>query len=152
MNVFLRASATILGLAVPLAATDLLAQEAAGPACLRDTSWGEVIAPYNQYMEFDVISQFDGKSIVAVEFYPLEGFYAKRFGFFLHNGACVEEAYIVGAFASVNQFTPVEDLPADAEIRFNQDLYTMTSHASLDVSTEAPSYEEARDLALELLN
>ena len=120
-------------------------------ACLRDTAWGKNIAPHAQKMEFDIIARKDDAAIVGIRFGPMTGDFAKVFGFFLYRGDCVTRAFVIGASAASNGSRSIDDLPEGEAPYFTSDYYSVVAHATLNIFKEPPTYEEARDLAMEYL-
>jgi len=148
----MRFNAPILAAALALAASPAAAQEEAAATCLRDTAWGPQIAPWDQKMAFELIREEENRAVVGIRFSPLQGAYAKLFGFFLFEGDCVTQALIVGAFASANDFRNVEELPAGTAVRYHQDYITSATQATLDVTLSPPDYGATRALALGMLH
>lgn len=121
------------------------------PKCLRDTPWGENVAPHRQKMAFELIEKRGDVSIVGIQFSPLSGKFAKVYGFFRHDGNCIVAGYVVGAFASANGFKTVNFLTRNEDIRYNQDFYTLSSQRRLTVTERAPLYETIKPRALRML-
>ncbi len=139
----------LCSLASSLIATSLSAQNL--PSCLRDTPWGENVAPHGQRMEFELIERHGETSIIGIKFTPLSGEFAKLYGFFRHNGDCVVSAYIVGAFSNANSFQSVDTLTRTEDIRYNQDYYTNSSQSRITITELAPRYDVIKPKALKLL-
>ena len=135
---------------LPLFLILLAPMATAQSVCLRDTPWGQSVAPHSQRMEFELIERDGDVAIVGIRFSPLEGEFAKLYGFFLHNGDCVVRAVVVGAFASANGARPVESIDG-GPVLYNTDFFADQDQLRIALSEDPPSYESARERALRLL-
>jgi len=134
-----------------LAALLAAAVPAHAGTCLRDTSWGPQVAPWDQKMSLEPVWRLGGRALVAIRFNPLRGDYAKVYGFFLYDGTCVTKAITVGAFAAANGGRAVDDLPPGAPLLYHEDYFAADRHRTLEVSQDPPDFETVKAQAVDLL-
>jgi len=113
-----------------------------------DESWAAYLSPGPQTFERrEIIAIAPDRNIIAIEFGPLAGDFAKVFMFLEDNGTCYTRVVFVGSYAFTNDMA----LELGRERVYHIDLYEFESHSTLDMRNAPPSYEEARALALNAL-
>jgi hypothetical protein len=140
------------------AAVISLAAPAAGPAaaqgrpegCLIEI-WPDFLGPGPQEHKLRETLATDAGEIFAIEFGPLAGEYAKVFLFFLVYGDCERKVFLVGTFNYQTELARESGSIGPEERRYHLDLFDINEHHTLEFRTQAPRYEEMREMALNLL-
>ncbi|MHA1528121.1 MAG: hypothetical protein ACTSVG_03805 [Alphaproteobacteria bacterium] len=142
LKVFLAAAA--IALAGPAAAQDR------PEGCLIEI-WPDFFSPGPQQHQLREKLVTDAGDIYAIEFGPLAGEYAKLYLFFLDHGGCERKALIVGSFNYRTEMARQNGEIGSEARRYHIDLFDPEQHTTLEFRTQAPRYEEMREMALNLL-
>ena len=146
LKVFL--AAAVIALTLP-AANPAVAQERP-KGCLIEI-WPDFLGPGPQEHKLRETLTTDAGEIFAIEFGPLAGEYAKVFLFFLVYDDCERKVLSVGSFNYQTELAQEAGSIGPEERRYHLDLFDINEHHTLEFRTEAPRYEEMREMALNLL-
>ncbi|KAE9630471.1 hypothetical protein [Parasedimentitalea maritima] len=109
-------------------------------------TWAGYLAPYEQEITLKEVLPHSNGDILAYEFSPIVGDFAKAYMFLLDDGTCFREVISIGSYA-------ITAIMHDGSGRlFHADHYKEDEHGTLDFFTGKPSYEAAKALALGVLN
>ena len=135
-----------------------IALAAPGPAMAQERPdgclieiWPDFFIPGPQQHQLREKLVTDAGVIYAIEFGPLAGEYAKLYLFFLDFGGCERKALIVGSFNYRTEMARESGEIGPEERRYHLDLFDPEKHTTLEFRTQAPRYEEMREMALNLL-
>jgi hypothetical protein len=141
-------AAAVIALALP-AANPAVAQERP-KGCLIEI-WPDFLGPGPQEHQVRETLTTDAGEIFAIEFGPLAGEYAKVFLFFLVYDDCERKVFSVGSFTYQTELARERGEIGPDERRYHIDLFDPEEHHTLEFRTQAPGYEEMREMALNLL-
>ena len=136
-------SCTLLVSTILLLSSEPVMSEQEVMECLPG-AWGNFLDPGPQDYEFREEIPVGDRYIAAFEFPELKGEYAKVFIFLIGKNDCFQEAVSIGSYSWSGALH-------DGEGRlYHADFYDINSHSTLGFYEGAPpTYEEARQLALE---
>jgi hypothetical protein len=113
--------------------------------------WPDFLGPGPQEHHVRETLATNAGEIFAIEFGPLAGEYAKVFLFFLVYDDCERKVLSVGSFNYQTELAREAGSIGPEERRYHLDLFDINEHHTLEFRTEAPRYEEMREMALNLL-
>lgn len=137
---FVKCLAAALALATPAAAED----------CVMD-AWERILAPGFQEHELKEWIGTPAGPVAVLEFGPLAGEHPKLWLFLLDGETCFRRAVVAGSYEATTRFARESGQIGPDERIWHFDLYTGDSHETLGMRAAAPSFEEARAVALEAL-
>jgi len=113
--------------------------------------WPDFFSPGPQEHRLREKLVTDAGDIYAIDFGPLAGEYPKLYLFFLDHGGCERKALIVGSFNYHTEMARESGEIGPEARRYHLDLFDPDKHTTLEFRTQAPRYEEMREMALNLL-
>jgi hypothetical protein len=113
--------------------------------------WPDFLGPGPQEHQIRERLETDAGEIFAIEFGPLAGEYAKVYLFFLVYDGCERRVFSVGSYNYITDLARESGSIGPEDRRYHLDLYAPEKHTTLEFRTEAPRYEEMREMALNLL-
>ena len=138
----------VIALALP--AADLAVAQERPKGCLIEI-WPDFLGPGPQEHQVRETLTTDAGEIYAIEFGPLVGEYAKVYLFFLVYDDCERKVLLVGSFDYQTDLARASGSIGPEERRYHLDLFDPEGHRTLEFRTQAPGYEEMREMALNLL-
>lgn len=117
-----------------------------------DQSWRTILAPGPQEFKTRPPLDISGRPTYPVVFGPVEGRFAKVYGFFQRDGNCkISRAVTVGSYARTSEFMLSNGNAGPDGRGYHADLYLPNKHVTLGFYKAPPSYEEAQALARKAL-
>jgi len=141
-------AAAVIAMAAPTGGPAVAQERPEG--CLIEI-WPDFLGPGPQEYKLRETLTTDAGEIFAVEFGPLAGEYAKVFLFFLVYEDCERKVFLVGSFNYQTELARENGSIGPEERRYHLDLFDPEEHHTLEFRTQAPRYEEMREMALNLL-
>jgi hypothetical protein len=145
-------------LKVFLAAVVLALAGAASPATAQERPAGCVIESWPAFLDpgpqaFQTREKLATGSgeIVAIEFGPLAGEYGKLYLFMLIKDGCERKVFSVGSYDYLTEIARQNGEIGPQTRRYHLDMFEPEKRNTLEFRSEAPSYEEMREMALTLL-
>ena len=118
--------------------------------CVLD-SWETFLRAEPQtVVEYEEI-ETDAGVVYGIKYDALSGEYGKVYAFLLDGEKCFARAVTLGSYASTNAYATESGQLDAGERLYHLDLYLPGEHSTLGFFTDAPSYEEIRTQALEVL-
>ncbi len=119
-------------------------------ACPLDP-WWSFLDPGPQTPELKEEIERGDTVILGYAFDDLQGRFAKVYLFAEDDGACFTRVVSFGSYAGTNMIAGELDGDDDRGRVYHGDLYEPDSHTTLGFYEDAPSYVEAREIALGVL-
>ena len=113
--------------------------------------WPDYLGPGQQAHEVRETLTTDAGDIYAIEFGPMAGEYAKKWLFFLVHDGCERKVFLVGSFNYITEMARENGSISPTERRYHLDLFQPEGHNTLEFRADLPSYEEMREMALDVL-
>ena len=141
-----------------LAAAAILAAVPAAPAAAQDRpqgcvleAWPAFLDPWDQTHRIRERIPTASGDVIAIQFGPMSGEYAKLYLFMLVRGGCDRKVLSAGSFSYLTDFARQRGEIGPGKRIYHLDLFDADKHSVLEQRYDPPGYEEVRARALELL-
>lgn len=114
-------------------------------------AWPAFLDPWHQTHRIRERIKTDAGEVLAIQFGPLKGEYAKLFMFMLVHDGCDRKIVVVSSFNFMTDIARQRGDVGPGQRIYELDLYTHDQHKTLELMHRPPSYAEAKAKALDLL-